>query len=295
MLAVEPHNLRVELFGLAFEHRLFRLVGEREFESIAIDDKDREALLHKNIPCHPMGFLLAFGRNVPLGASLDSFAVLRQHLMNETLRAEGSIVENRALVVLPAVILGSSSIFDRHDVHVLEFVEQRLGRCREAEHVDVVVCIDEREELVGDKLVAIIGLIQPNLKNELFLKHRAPIEVLNNRRDVGNPLSVGTADDVADLTGSRDGPPDGSLIALGDTIIPRRELDITFAVDDDFLEVILDTLRCLLGKQEVVCAKDEVDDFLAVARLGEILDNLPNHDEGLARLFRFANKHEPFP
>ena len=215
--------------------------------------------------------------------------------MNETLRAEGSIVENRALVVFPTVIVGGGCIFDRHDVHVLELVEQRLGRCREAERVDVSVGIDEREELFGDKLAKFVGLIKPNLEDELLAPHRAPVKVLDDRRDVGNPLPVGTADNVADLTGSRDGPSDSGLIALGDTIIPRGELDIALAVDDDFLEVVLDALGCLLGEKEVVVAKDEVDDFLAVARLGEVLDNLLDHDEGLARLFRFANQHEPFP
>jgi len=148
--------------------------------------------------------------------------------------------------------------------------------------VDIAVRIDKREKLFGDKLAELVGLIKPNLEDELLAPHRAPVKVLDDRSDVGNPLPVSTADDIADLAGSRDGPTDGGLIALGDTIIPRGELNIALTIDDDFLEVVLDALGCLLGEKEVVIAKDEVDDFLVVARLGEVLDNLLDHDEGLA-------------
>ena len=221
ILAVEPHNLCVKLFGLAFKHRLLRLVGEGQLKTVAIDDKYRKSLLNKNIPRRPVRNFLTLGWDVPLSPSLDSLAVLRKNMVDETFGAESSVIDNSALVVFPAVIVWRGGLFDRHDIHVLELVEKSLGSCREAKYVDVVVAFDEWNELFGDKLVELVGLIKPNLEYELLTPHRAAIKVLDDRRDVGNSLPIGTADDVADLTGSRDGPTDGGLIALGDTIIPR--------------------------------------------------------------------------
>ena len=65
-------------------------------------------------------------------------------------------------------------------------------------------------------------------------------------------------------------------------------------MNDDFLEIVLDTLGSLLGEQQVIVAKDDVDDFLAVARFSEVLDNLLDHDKVFPDCSG-ANKHKPLP
>ena len=73
------------------------------------------------------------------------------------------------------------------------------------------------------------------------------------------------------------------------------ELDIRFTVVCERFKVFVQTLGCLLGKKEVVVAEDDVDHDLPIQlRIiwSEVLDDLLDHDEGLARLLRLADERK---